>query len=154
MSRLVKTVYAPIETLSIVREHAERLEKELIALAMKTPLGIARSTFLDMALEKIAVTEIVRALIRILDKYSYLLRIPRTSIELKHREVLETILTKVVELTKQQQTSVEVLRNTVSSIEYSYVRELIQTVLSIEERILKRLEDLEKKLREEILHTT
>ncbi len=130
-----------------VREYLEKLEREMAALARKAPSESLRMALLAMAIEKAVAVEVLRALVRALDKYEGLVIVGeqlkrRVSAESLSREDLERALTKLVEVESYQKEVPRLLNTLSQSVELEIVRKLLSVLKEEEQRVHSELKQL------------
>ncbi len=130
-----------------VREYLEKLEREMTALARKAPSESLRIALLTMAIEKAVAVEVLRALVRALDRYEGLMLMGeqlkrRVSTESPSREDLERALTKLVEIESYQREVPRLLDTLGQSVELEIVRKLLSVLKEEEQRIHSELKQL------------
>ncbi len=130
-----------------VREYLEKLEREMIALARKAPSESLRMAMLTMAIEKAVAVELLRALVRALDRYEGLVLMSeqlrsKVSTKSPSREDLERVLTKLVEIESYQKEVPRLLDTLSQSIELETVKKLLSVLKEEEQRIHNELKQL------------
>lgn len=135
-----------IDIARFVREYLEKLERELMALSRKAPIASLRMALLAMAMEKSCAVEILRAIVRALDRYESLAmlseRLRRIGEEEVSREDLERMLTKLIELESYQREVPRLLDTLIQGVDLEIVRDVLSVLKKEEERIYNELKQL------------
>jgi len=145
----------PIEVLRFVRDYMEKLERELIALSRKAPTLSLRVAVLALASTKIISLEILRAVMRALDRLdafkSFEQQVKRTAIQTEARKQdLERVLTKLVEIEAYQRDLLKALKMTSESVEREELVKVLKLVESVESKFEDDLRELIEGIRREI----
>ena len=143
-----------IDIARFVREYLEKLERELTALSRKAPTVSLRMALLAMAIEKSCAVEILRAIVRALDRYESLAmlgeRLRKIGEEEVSREDLERMLTKLVELESYQREVPRLLNTIIQSVDLEIVKDILSTLEKEEERIHNELKQLIESIKLEL----
>jgi len=107
-----------------------------------------------MAIEKSCAVEILRIIVRALDRYESLAtlgeRLRKMSEEEASREDLEHMLTKLVELESYQREVPRLLSTFIQSVDLEIVKDILSTLEKEEERIHSKLKQLIESIKLEL----
>jgi len=146
---------AQTEVTRFVREYVEKLVRELTALSRKAPTPSLRAAILSLAFRQIAVLEVLRAVMRILDRFETVSLVEHsirsaTIQEKIDRDDLERFLTKLVELESYQREVPRLFELLEQSTELDILRKILSLLRDESADILNELRVLIDSTRKEI----
>jgi len=146
---------AQTEVTRFVREYVEKLVRELTALSRKAPTPSLRAAILSLAFRQIAVLEILRAIMRILDRFETMSlaehSIRTATIQEKiERDDLERFLTKLVELESYQREVPRLFELLEQSSELEVLKKVVSLLRDESVDVLNELRVLIDSTRKEI----